>query len=378
MIYDIAKQRRMFFVSLAVVPSTFALIYITWTFAYALAWSVIAGIVIYPAHVVMQDKLAGRKNLAAFASFSLLILTVVIPLALVGTMAASEAMLLYEALQFEEVDVRQFFLAIHDSLPAFGRRLVDAAGYGTFDVAQRKLALALEESLGLVASQFFSLGSGALSFFAGLALWLYVTFFMIRDGEKIVSRVISVVPADPVLVRRLFDRSVEIVRATIKGSLVVGMIQGFLGGITFWIAGVQSPVLLGVLMALASLLPAIGTGLIWVPVAIWLFVTGDTASALLVTFSGICVIGLADNFIRPILVGRETGIPDWMVLVATLGGIATIGVSGIIIGPVILGLFLASWSLFKDVSTNDVAPSDDMEQPGNLPKSTRDGISHQL
>ena len=125
-------------------------------------------------------------------------------------------------------------------------------------------------------------------------------------------------------------------------------VQGALGAITFWIAGVPSALLFGVLMAIVSLLPAVGPALIWGPVAIYLLATGEIWQGIVVIASGVAVIGLADNLLRPMLVGRDTGIPDWVILVSTLGGIALMGLAGIVIGPLVAGLFIASWAILRE------------------------------
>lgn len=341
-----------------IIPLFISLVLVIFPFLFSLIWAAIAAITFHPVYKFVLRKNAGRRNSSAFITFSLILMLVIIPLSLIGIIAAQEASVIYEAIQFEERDVRSYFITIHDALPSFFRNAVDKAGYGTFDVFQARISLAVEESLGLIGSQFIYIGTGALSLLAGFVLGLYVTFFLIRDGEKIMTSMKSLLPIDDDILEPLFERSVSIVRATIKGSLVVGMVQGLIGSLTFWLVGLESIILLGVLMALASLLPAIGTGLIWVPIAAWLFISGQTAEALIVVFSGFFIIGLVDNLIRPILVGRDTGIPDWIILISTLGGISTMGISGIVIGPVIVGLFLACLSLLKDIlETKESLPS---------------------
>ena len=137
-------------------------------------------------------------------------------------------------------------------------------------------------------------------------------------------------------------------RATIKGSGVVALVQGALGAITFWIVGLPAALLWGVVMAIVALLPAVGPALIWTPVAIYLLATGAIWQGVVVILSGVFVIGLADNILRPVLVGRDTGLPDWMVLVTTLGGIDLLGLSGIVVGPVAGALFLTGWQVLTE------------------------------
>jgi len=143
-----------------------------------------------------------------------------------------------------------------------------------------------------------------------------------------------------------------VVRATVKGNVVVAFVQGVLGGIIFMVLDIEGAVLWGVLMAFLSLLPAIGAALIWGPAAILLFLTGSVwKGAILVGFC-VIVIGLADNALRPLLVGKDTKLPDWVVLISTLGGMDLFGINGFAIGPLIAALFITSWTLFAQQNRN--------------------------
>ena len=148
---------------------------------------------------------------------------------------------------------------------------------------------------------------------------------------------------------RAFDsllvKFAAVIRATIKGSLVVAVIQGAIGGIVFWALGIHSALLWGVLMGAASLLPAVGTGLVWVPMALYLFLSGSIWQGIVLVVCGLFVIGMVDNVVRPVLVGRETRIPDYVVLITTLGGLQLFGLHGIVIGPVIAAMFIAVWDI---------------------------------
>ena len=206
----------------------------------------------------------------------------------------------------------------------------------------------VQASLGLIAQQALAIGGSVFGFVLGFAIALYVGFFLLRDGRAISEQLLAALPFERGIADRLAERFLILVRATIKGSVVVGLVQGALGAITFWIVGIPSVLLLGVIMAIASLLPAVGPAIVWVPAAIYLLATGAIWQGVVVIVSGVAVIGMIDNVLRPILVGRDTGIPDWMILVTTLGGIALFGLSGIVIGPLVAGLFLASWSILGE------------------------------
>jgi predicted PurR-regulated permease PerM len=176
---------------------------------------------------------------------------------------------------------------------------------------------------------------------------LYLLFFLLREGSALSVRIRQAIPLSMEHKRYLFSKFITALRATVKGNIAVAAVQGALGGVIFWILGIQGPLFWGVLMAFLSLLPAIGAALIWVPVAIYFFVTGDIWSGVILTAFGVLVIGLIDNILRPILVGKDTQMPDYVVLISTLGGMALFGLNGFIIGPVIAAMFIAAWDLFS-------------------------------
>ena len=174
---------------------------------------------------------------------------------------------------------------------------------------------------------------------------LYVLFFFLRDGQALVRRLRDAVPLDADVKRSLATKFATVIRATVKGNIVVAMVQGALGGLIFWLLGLHAPVLWGVLMVFLSLLPAVGAAVVWFPVAVYLLVSGEVWQGGVLMAYGVLVIGLVDNLLRPMLVGKDTRMPDYLVLLATLGGIAVFGINGFVIGPVIAAMFLTGWSL---------------------------------
>jgi predicted PurR-regulated permease PerM len=144
----------------------------------------------------------------------------------------------------------------------------------------------------------------------------------------------------------LFGRFAVVVRATVKGGILVAIVQGALGGLAFWFLGVHAPLLWAVLMSFLSLLPAIGAGIVWLPVAIYFLATGSIWQGVGLIAYGVLVIGLVDNLLRPFLVGKDTKLPDYVVLLSTLGGIEVFGLNGFVIGPVVAAMFMVAWENF--------------------------------
>lgn len=326
---------------------TLALGYIAWPFASALLWAVVAAIMFQPLYRWMLVR-AGGRNRAAIATLLVIFVAIIVPAIAIGDIIVRQALQIYEVVKAGQFDAASYFEQIQGRLPARLNRILEGSGYGDFAVIQERVTAVLRDSLTVIASQALKIGGNAFTSLLVFAVGLYVTYFLLRDGERIGALVKDTLPLDRQSADHLASNFVATIRATIKGSVVVGLVQGLLGTITFWIVGFPSAVLLGVLMAIVSLLPAVGPALVWVPIAAYLLLTGSIWQGIVVIVSGALVIGMADNLLRPLLVGRETGIPDWLVLVSTLGGIAAFGLSGVVVGPVVAGLFLAGWALYRN------------------------------
>ena len=184
------------------------------------------------------------------------------------------------------------------------------------------------------------------TFLLNLFVMLYAMFFFFKDGHKILERMFYYLPLSDEDETRMLAQFTSITRATVKGTLVIGIIQGALGGVAFWVAGIDGAALWGTIMTILSIIPGIGAPLVWVPAVIILFVTGQYLTAtLLLVWCG-AVVGTIDNFLRPLLVGRDAKMPDLLILIGTLGGLFLFGPIGFIVGPIICGLFLTVWDIY--------------------------------
>lgn len=336
-------ERSGFWLFLALV--TLALVAIVWPFYNAVLWAALAAIMFQPLHERVLAKMPNHPGRCAAATIATITFAVLLPAFFISGLVVEEAISFVIAFQTGNIDVPGMIEQIRAAIPANIMAMLEANGWGDMADLQARAQEFAAEITTMVASQAFALGGGVANFALTFGIGLYVTYFLIRDGKEIGEAIIHSLPLERQIAMRLMEKFLSIVRATIKGSGVVGLVQGALGGITFWIAGVPSPLLFGVLMALFSLVPAIGTGIVWVPVAIWLLAIGEVWQGILVAVSGVAVIGMADNLLRPMLVGRDTGIPDWIILITTLGGLSWMGLSGIVVGPLVAGLFLAGWSI---------------------------------
>ena len=341
-----ALEERGFLLFLALV--SLAMLAIVLPFFQPLLWAVLAAIVFQPLFRRFLSGVGERKTLAALLTLLVVFLAVVLPAFWIGSAVVDEATRLFIAFRDGQIDVAMYFEQLRAALPASAQASLERAGYGDLRDVQSRASDFVQASLGLIAQQALAIGGSVFGFVLSFAIATYVGFFFLRDGRAIADTVLAALPFDRAIADRLGERFLVLVRATIKGSIVVGIVQGALGAITFWVVGIPSVLLLGVVMAIASLLPAVGPAFVWIPVAAYLLASGALWEAIVVIVSGVALVGMIDNVLRPILVGRDTGIPDWLVLVTTLGGIALFGLSGIVIGPLVAGLFLASWAILSE------------------------------
>ncbi|ODP37302.1 AI-2E family transporter [Sphingomonas turrisvirgatae] len=327
---------------------TIGLIAIVSGYLGALLWATLAALLFQPLFQRLLARWPGRRNQAAGVTLLILTVAVVIPALIVASLVVDQAAGVFQQIRSGQINFATYFQQMHDALPERLQAVLDRSGFGSFERAQARISQAVSSSASMLASRALSIGANAAAFLLSFGVGLYVTYFLLRDGETIGPAVVRALPLERGIADRLAERFCAVVRATIKGSGVVALVQGALGAITFWIVGLPAALLWGVLMAIAALLPAVGPMIVWAPVAIYLLAIGSIWQAVVVIASGVLVIGLADNVLRPILVGRDTGIPDWMVLVTTLGGIELIGLSGIVVGPLAAALFITGWAALTE------------------------------
>ncbi len=327
---------------------TVALTLVVSSFIGALLWAALAALLFQPLFQRLLVRRPGRRNLAAALTLLIITVAVVIPALVIASMVVDQAAGVYGQLRSGQINFATYFQQVHGALPTRVQHVIDGAGFGSFERAQAKISQAVGASASVLARSALSIGANAAAFLLAFGVGLYVTYFLLRDGDRIGPAIVRALPLEESVARRLADKFVAVVRATIKGSGVVALVQGALGAITFWIVGLPAALLWGLVMAIVALLPAVGPAIIWTPVAIYLLATGAVWQGAVVILSGVLVIGLADNILRPILVGRDTGIPDWMVLVTTLGGIDLLGLSGIVVGPLAGALFITGWRILTE------------------------------
>ncbi|HUU66306.1 MAG TPA: AI-2E family transporter [Methyloceanibacter sp.] len=328
-----------------IVAVSLAFAWVLWPFYGAILWAVILATVFAPVHRWIRAAMRAWRNLAALTTLLIIVTIVLLPLALTAASLANEATNLYEQVQTGELDFGKFLQEILDALPAWATGLLDQIGVTNVGDIQKGLTALLKEGSQFFATQAVVVGQGTANFIISAFIMLYLLYFLLRDGGALSRSVKAAVPLEHDQKRALFEKFTVVVRAMVKGTILVAVVQGALGGFIFWLLGIHAPVLWGVVMAFLSLLPALGAAVVWLPVALYLLATGAVWQGVVLIVFGAGVIGLVDNVMRPYLVGKDTRMPDYVVLISTLGGIAIFGLNGFVIGPLIAAMFIAVWGI---------------------------------
>lgn len=337
-------QRGVFLALLAIVTAAF--IWILLPFFGAVMWGVAFAIIFTPIYKRLLKKMRGKPTLAAITTLAITLFIVILPLSMIGASLVQEIMLVSQSIRSGQINFASYFQQIFDALPRPLVSLLERFNMGDMAAWQDRITAGAAQGSQIVAAQALTIGQNTFDFLVSFFVMLYLLFFLLRDGASLSAMIRNALPLAKPHTHYLLNKFTTVIRATIKGNVAVAVAQGTIGGLAFWFLGVQGALLWAVLMAFLSLLPAVGAALIWGPVALYFLATGHIWQGAVLIFVGVFVIGLVDNILRPLLVGKDTQMPDYIVLMSTIGGMALFGINGFVIGPVIAALFMAVWSLF--------------------------------
>src|SRR5215470_10307111 len=337
---------RTAFVLLLVAAVTALFLAVAWSFLKPLLLGALLSGLFHPLYRWITRLLGGRQSLGAIATLLVLLVLGLGPTSV-----------------FLGIVVQQALTVSDQAIPWLSQHLGAASTFNVNEwVLQRFPALAkympsqeqLLQQVGTAAKTagaflvtFASrMTATTAAFLLNLFVMLYAMFFFFKDGDKILERIFYYTPLSDEDETRMLSQFASITRATIKGTLAIGAIQGALGGIAFRVAGIEGAALWGTIMTILSIIPGIGAPLVWVPFVIFLYVNGKYLTAtLLLVWCG-AVVATIDNFLRPVLVGRDSAMPDLLILIGTLGGLFLFGPIGFIVGPIVCGLFLTVWDIY--------------------------------
>jgi predicted PurR-regulated permease PerM len=338
-----ALRFRQAFLLLLVAAITLLFVVVIQQFLLALFLAAVLAGMAYPLYAWILRKVRGRRALASVTTLLVLMLGVALPLAGFLALVAAEAVQVSQGAGewFKAQSGRlEELRALAERLP-FADRLIPDSG----DLAEQFREIANRTGTALMGTV-AAATRGTLSFFLQLFVLLYAMFFFLLDGPAILRKILYYMPLDAAEEEALLERFVSVTRATLKGSLLIGVIQGTLGGLAFWLLGVPGSAFWGTVMVVLSVIPAVGAALVWVPAVAYLLLVDRLGAAIALLVWGALVVSTIDNFLRPRLVGRDAKMSDLLILLSTLGGIFVFGAMGFIVGPIIAALFVAIWDIY--------------------------------
>lgn len=327
------------------------------SFLVALLLAAVFSAMTRPMYDWLVERLRGRRRTSAILTILFVLLVLIIPLGAFLGIVVAQAITVSESVG-PWIERQVATPDLFDSLLARIPQLEWLAPYQDVIVARAgQLAGAAGSFL---VNSMAALTRGTAAFLLDLFVMLYAMFFFLLTGKEILRRMLYYLPLEPDDEARMIDKFVSVTRATIKGSLVIGVVQGGLAGAGFAVAGIPSAAFWGTVMAVLSIIPAVGSGLVWVPAVIWLFASGQAVPAIGLGLWCLAVVGSVDNFLRPWLIGKDTKMSDLLVLISTLGGLYLFGAVGFILGPIVAALFVTVWDiygrLFRDYLPGEPPP----------------------
>jgi predicted PurR-regulated permease PerM len=348
------RKRKIYIRWLALLALAVAALYVCWLmllpFVNVLAWASVLAVLFYPIHQRLV-ALTNSPSLSALLSTMIVIAVIVVPLTLLTLVVAKEV---------GEVakNAQEFIRSLLDpSSPVIGRVIgwlglrVDASHLDL----QAYLLERLENISGAIAGRTLGFLGGVVGAIFQMFFTVFTMYYLFRDGNRIFNGMLEVVPLNAAETRQIFDRTREVIHASVYGVIVIAMIQGTLGGLAFAALGLPSAVVWGVAMFFLSMVPMVGSSVIWVPTAIYLAMSGHWGKALALALWGALVIGTVDNFLRPKLVGERAGLHELLIFFSVLGGLQIWGPLGLVLGPVMIAVTLALFDIFKRLGLSPAA-----------------------
>jgi len=351
---DFAKLRHIIFFGF-LVAVTAIFLYMIRPFAYPIFWAAIIAGIFHPVYKFIIKHLK-NANLSSTLTLIIVFIVIIIPLTLIASLVVAESV--------------QFYGTIDNNSQKIGEVVQNTTNWIRYNPYTTQLHVdkqfwteKISQGSQMIAEFVFNaakaITQNSLIFLVKFVLMFYTLFFFVRDGEKMLKFIMHLCPLGDKYEKLLYKKFTSTASATMKGTLIVGGIQGALGAILFWLTGMEGFLIWGIIMAAASIIPPFGTGIIWLPIGIFMLLTGDIWQGVIILATGFLVISTIDNLIRPILIGKDTAMHPIIVLFSTLGGLLIFGVSGLVIGPVIAALFMAFWEMYDHYYQNQLCKNNE-------------------
>jgi predicted PurR-regulated permease PerM len=338
------EQRfRKAFLLVLVSAATLAFVVILRSFLVTLLMAAVFSGLVYPVYARLVRQLRGHRYLASAVTLLLVVLLVVLPLLAVLGIVLNQAVRITES-------IRPFVQRIVAEPALVSEQLSRLPGAAQLAPYRDRIVTQAGDVINAAGTYVIGWISattrGTVTAVVDFVLALYAMFFLLIDGPAMLAAILHHVPLAEADKQQMTERFVSITRATVKGTLVIGIIQGALAGLAFWAIGVPDALFWTVVMMVLSILPLVGGALVWVPACLFLAASGHVTKGIVLAAFCALIVGSVDNLLRPRLVGRDTKMHDLLVLFSTLGGLVAFGPLGFILGPIVAGLFVTSWAIF--------------------------------
>lgn len=349
------RNFRNAFVLLLVAATSLLALAIAWPFLKPLLLGAMLAGLCHPLYRWLARCFRGRTSLASFTTLLILVVLAVGPLGAFAGLVVSQA---FEVSEKAIPWAREHFgpssgFDVHHWL--VNRFPVLAPYIPNQETIVENVGLAAKSAGGFLVAAASRMTAGTAAFLLNAFVMLYAMFFFLRDGRAILEKVFYYIPLRHQDELQMVERFTSVTRATIKGTVIIGIVQGTLAGLALWAAGIDGAAFWGTIMVILSVIPGVGSALVWVPAVIYLFATDRVLAAILVAAWCATVVGMIDNVLRPMLVGKDARMPDLLILVGTLGGLFLFGPIGFIAGPLVFGLFLTVWEIYG-AAFRDILP----------------------
>lgn len=340
-----------FYATLALVTLLFG--YMLQPFFFALFWAILLAAVFAPLNDRLKRRFAS-PNLCAGLTLAAVCVTLILPTGFILTLLLGESFELYRTISTNSNEWMKSITGLINAAsnhPFLARFNIDHRWISGQSV---KIAEAVANYL---FTNLSALTQNTILFLVQFAVMLYSLFYFLRDGEGLLKTLFSYIPVENRHMDTFVREFLVTAKASLKFTFVIGGVQGLLGGLIFFITGIERPLIWGVLMVGLSIVPAFGNAIIWAPAGIIMLLLGHVWQGLAILIFGTVVISSADNLLRPFLMGQDIEMHSLLIFLSTLGGIAVFGFSGFILGPVLVSFFIASWDLFRELYPADQAPN---------------------
>ena len=335
-------QNILFFAIMALVFLLF--LFLLRPFFFPIFWAAVISSIMRPLYKLINGKL-DRPNLSASVIFVIVAVIIILPGGIVGSLILGESMRMYESLDQDGGNIERIVGSITGLIK-------NNAYVARLHIDEQLWAEKVSEAARTVANYVFvnlkDLTQNTFIFFIQFSVMLYTLFYFIRDGERFLEKAVRVFSLGEGREKVLYDRFVVTAKTTLKVTLIIGGIQGTLGGLIFWFTGIEGPLMWGLVMIFTAIVPVVGCSIIWAPAGVIMMIMGHMTNGIIILLFGILVISMVDHFLRPVLIGRDAQMHSLLVFLSTLGGLSLFGFSGFVIGPIIASLLLAIWAMYEE------------------------------